>query len=103
MIGEGRDCAFLLYNKTKQAVGNIKIIYTDPNSCYIESFKSNEVDTPHIVADFKENTHRIESTNSSFRDNLARFNRITKRYTKAIDMLDNTVKLFCDYKQFSTF
>lgn len=102
VIGEGRDCAFQLYSKAKQAVGNIEMIYTDPNSCYAESFKANGVITPHVIAEFKEQTHRIEATNSSLRDNLARFNRMTKRYSKAIDMLDCTVKLFCNSKQFST-
>ena len=42
----------------------------------------------------KAQTHLIESSNSSIRDNLARFNRRTKRYTKVKEMLIITLDLF---------
>jgi len=35
----------------------------------------------------KAQTQLIESSNSSIRDNVARFNRKTKRYTKSLDLL----------------
>jgi len=42
----------------------------------------------------KTQTHLIESSNNSIRDNLARFNRRTKRYTKSIEILRITLDLF---------
>jgi len=42
----------------------------------------------------KAETHLIESSNSSIRDNLARFNRRSKRYSKTIWMLETTLELF---------
>ncbi len=95
------DCAYELYCKAKQSVGRISAIYTDANSCYTETFKKYQITERHIIAPYKNQTHLIESTNSSLRDNLARFNRITKRYTKSLDMLYSSIKLFCHYKQFS--
>ena len=43
--------------------------------------------------------HLIESSDSSIRDNLARFNRKTKRYSKSLEMLKITLDLFL-YKDF---
>ena len=103
VIGVERDCAYKLFRKAQQVVGKISLVYTDPNSCYEESFKANGVAVRHIVTDFKNDTHMIEATNSSLRDNLARFNRITKRYTKSLEILECTLKLFCHLKQFNTF
>jgi IS1 family transposase len=102
VIGNKRDCAFELFCKASEAVGKIQTIYTDANSCYAESFAAHSVYVRHEVALFKNKTHLIEATNSSMRDNLARFNRVTKRYTKSIEMLDCTLKLFCHHKQFHT-
>ena len=42
----------------------------------------------------KRETHLIESSNSSIRDNLARFNRRTKRFSKSLFALKDTLKLF---------
>jgi IS1 family transposase len=42
----------------------------------------------------KAETHLIESSNRSIRDNLARFNRKTKRYRKSMEMLKITLDLF---------
>ena len=47
----------------------------------------------------KRETLLIESSNSSIRDNLARFNRKTKRYSKSLEMLKITLDLFL-YKDF---
>jgi insertion element IS1 protein InsB len=47
----------------------------------------------------KSQTHLIESSNSSIRDNLARFNRKTKRFTKSLEMLKITLDLFL-YKDY---
>ena len=42
----------------------------------------------------KAETHLIESSNSSIRDNLARFNRKSKRHSKVMGMLKITLDLF---------
>ncbi len=47
---------------------------------------------PHVIT--KSETHLIESSNSSIRDNLARFNRKTKRYSKTEEMLRISLDLF---------
>ena len=46
----------------------------------------------------KAETHLIESSNSSIRDNLARFNRRSKRFSKTFEMLTITLDLFINYK-----
>jgi len=51
-----------------------------------------KISEPHTMT--KSETHLIESSNSSIRDNLARFNRKTKRYTKSLRMLIITLNLF---------
>lgn len=75
-------------------VGDIEHIYTDGNSCYAEVFKERGISHLHSIERGKSETHLIESSNSSIRDNLARFNRRSKRYSKEYDMLDNTMLLF---------
>lgn len=67
-------------------------IYTDANSCYRLAFQRHGVTEPHYEG--KAETHLIESSNSSIRDNLARFNRRTKRYSKTLAMLNATLLLF---------
>ena len=42
----------------------------------------------------KAQTHLIESANSSLRDNLARFNRRSKRHSKSLEMLELSLVLF---------
>ena len=71
---------------------NITKICTDANSCYDVAFKRYKVKERHIIT--KAETHLIESSNSSIRDNLARFNRRTKRFSKSLEMLDLTLKMF---------
>jgi IS1 family transposase len=79
-----------IYKKAKSLVGKIKHIYTDANSCYGSVFKT--IPKKHTMT--KSQTHLIESSNSSIRDNLARFNRKSKRCSKSIEMLIITMDLF---------
>ena len=81
-----------LYRKVKRRIPHIAIIYTDANSCYRLAFQRHNVPEPHVQT--KAETHLIEASNSSIRDNLARFNRRSKRYSKSLDMLDATLLLF---------
>ena len=67
-------------------------IYTDANSCYDLAFKRMGIEEQHFMT--KSQTHLIESSNSSIRDNLARFNRKTKRYSKSFEMLKISLDLF---------
>lgn len=76
----------------EQAVGQIGAIFTDANSCYALAFKRYAVTPPHTET--KAQTHLIESSNSSIRDMLARFNRKSKRASKSLQMLDITLTLF---------
>lgn len=81
-----------IYHKAKQISPNIRHIYTDANSCYDIAFSRNNVVEPHTMT--KAETHLIESSNSSIRDNLARFNRRSKRFSKCFEMLQITLNLF---------
>jgi len=91
-LGEGVLAAKTIYEKIKAVTPDISHIFTDANSCYDVAFKRFGVPEPHTVT--KAQTHLIESANSSIRDNLARFNRKTKRYSKSIDMLVISLELF---------
>ena len=71
---------------------NIKTIFTDANSCYDVAYKN--IKEKHIMT--KAETHLIESMNSSIRDNLARFNRRSKRFSKTLEMLHITLFLFAN-------
>jgi len=86
-----------LYRKVKARRNNIKTIFTDANSCYSEAFKRNQVPEFHVMT--KAETHLIESFNSSIRDNLARFNRKSKRFSKTLEMLQITLSLFFHRKE----
>jgi IS1 family transposase len=81
-----------LYRRVKQVVGPIAAIYTDANSCYRLAFARMGIGEPHTQT--KAQTHLIEASNSSIRDNLARFNRRSKRFSKTLEMLDITLALF---------
>ena len=94
------ETAQLLYGKAKAAVGDILLIFTDANSCYDRAFTLLGIADKLVVT--KAHTHQIEATNSSIRDNLARFNRKSKRYSKSLDMLARTLILFCNYKTYNT-
>jgi IS1 family transposase len=89
---KGVASAITIYHLAKQAVGQIGAIFTDANSCYGLAFERNDVSEPHTQT--KAQTHLIESSNASTRDNLARFNRRSKRTSKTHQMLDITLTLF---------
>jgi IS1 family transposase len=92
-IGDhGVHSAITIYRLAKQAVGQISAIFTDANSCYDVAFKRHGVPEPHRQT--KAETHLIESSNSSIRDMLARFNRRSKRTSKTHQMLDITLTIF---------
>ena len=101
-IGISGDNAISLYNETKQKVCNIGRIYTDGNSCYSSKFSAIGISDLHFIAKGKSKTHMIEAVNSSIRDNLARFNRKSKRYSKSIELLDATLFIFFFLKQYKT-
>ena len=92
VIGEGLEAAKAIYRKVKSINPRIDVIYTDANSCYDVAFKQMNIKEPHVMT--KKETHLIESSNSSIRDSLARFNRKTKRFSKSLAMLDLTLDLF---------
>ena len=100
-IGKGVKAVIDIYKKVKLITENIEKIYTDGNSCYDAAFK--EIHVHHLleISVGKTKTHMIEATNSSIRDNLSRFNRKSKRYSKSMKMLDDTLLLFFYYKKFN--
>ena len=81
-----------IYRKVKRLRPNISHIYTDANSCYDVAFSRMKIPEPHTMT--KTQTHLIESSNSSIRDNLARFNRRSKRFSKSMDFLRIALDLF---------
>ena len=81
-----------IYHKVKRLRHNISHIFTDANSCYDVAFARMKIQEPHTMT--KAQTHLIESSNSSIRDNLARFNRKSKRHSKTLEMLEITLNLF---------
>lgn len=89
---KGVASAITIYRLAKQAVGAIRAIFTDANSCYGLAFARFGVSEPHTQT--KAQTHLIESSNAAIRDNLARFNRRTKRASKTHQMLEITLTLF---------
>ena len=66
----------------------VKILCTDG----YEGYASYKLATKHIVS--KAETSLVESKNSLIRHHLARFNRKTRRYSKAIDMIMHSLLLF---------
>jgi len=91
-MGEGIEAAKQLYSETKKQVGEIKQVFTDANSCYGIAFEQVKEQVDHVES--KRETHLIESSNSSIRDKLARFNRCSKRYSKSWEMLEASLLLF---------
>ena len=97
-IGDrGVHSAIAIYHLAKAAVGQIAAIYTDANSCYHIAFERIGAPEPHEQT--KAQTHLIESSNASFRDNLARFNRRSKRTSKTQQMLEITLDIFLARKR----
>ena len=78
----------------------IALICTDANSCYRLAFTRYRVPEEHVQS--KAHTHLIESSNASIRDNLARFNRRSKRYSKSWEMLEATLLLFFNRQRIQT-
>ena len=89
-----------IYRKTKRLRPDVSYIYTDANSCYDVVFRRMKIPEQHVMT--KTQTHLIESSNSSIRDNLARFNRRSKRYSKSMEMLRITLDLFLHKSMFET-
>ena len=67
---------------------NISYLCTDG----YEAYKKFQISQKHTTT--KAETALVESKNSLLRHYLARLNRKTKRYSKAIDMLENAVLMF---------
>jgi IS1 family transposase len=88
----GIDSCVEIVKKAKRAVGRMKEFFSDANSCYEITFKKYFKRGKLTVT--KAQTHLIDSSNSSIRDNLARFSRRTKRYGKRLEMLIKTLYLF---------
>jgi IS1 family transposase len=86
-----------LYHQVKAQRKQIEAISTDANSCDAVAFSRHQGPELHRMT--KAQTHLIESFNSSIRDNLARFNRRTKRFSKSWEMLKITLDLFFHYKR----
>ena len=58
-------------------------------SDYYAVYGQYKISKRHIIT--KKETALVESKNSLIRHYLARFNRKTKRYSKAIDMIENSI------------
>ena len=100
-IGDrGVASAITIYHLAKQAVGEIGAIFTDADSCDALAFKRHGVCEPHTQT--KAQTHLIESSNSSIRDRLARFNRRSKRTSKTLQMLEVTLTMVFNRNLFSS-
>ena len=82
VIGEGKEAAIQLYKQVKSILATISCIYTDANSCYGAAFAEHQVKEAHITT--KAQRHLVESSNSQLRDNMARFNRRSKRFFKIL-------------------
>ena len=74
----------------------IKILATDGYDAY----QKYRIAESHIIT--KAETCLVESKNSLIRHYLARFNRRTKRYSKAFDMIFNSIFLFFNRKHLET-
>lgn len=96
----GVRSAIAIYSLAKAAVGEIAAIFTDANSCYHIAFERIGAPEPHQQT--KAQTHLIESSNASFRDMLARFNRRTKRASKTQQMLEITLDIFLARKRLAS-
>jgi len=81
-----------VYNKIKELGKKVALFCSDGNSCYDVAYAKYLPEEKLIMT--KSQTHLIESSNSSIRDNLKRFNRRTKGYSKTIEMLQITMDLF---------
>jgi len=81
----------LLYQKLLSISGLITaftIFYTDWWESYTRFIP------PHQHYQGKDQTYTMEGYNSNFRDDLQRFTRKTKAYSKSKDLLDNTLSIY---------
>lgn len=86
MGNRGTKTGIKLWNKVKNnAVG---LVMTD----YWKSY--NEIVPENLLIQSKKETFTVESYNGLIRHFLARFRRKTKCYTKSIEMMIYTLKLF---------
>lgn len=97
---QGVRSAMAIYDLAKAAVGRISAICTDANSCYHLAFERIKAGEPHRQT--KAQAYLIESSNASFRDMLARFNRKTKRASKTYEMLRITLDIFLERKRLAS-
>lgn len=88
-VGQGDWVTGLKFWREKLSHYRVDLIATDDNPVYPCFLPRN---VPHIVD--KAETCYVESLNSSLRDNLARLNRRTKRYSKSKRMLQLSVLLW---------
>ena len=72
----------------------IKYLCTDDYDAY----KKVQIAEKHVIT--KAETSLVEAKNSSLRDNLARLNRRTKRFSKTKEMLEFTMILFVFWKNY---
>ena len=85
-----------LFLKSPATVRCTRHVHTDGNYHYAEKFRETGVAYLQSNRPWKSQTHLAESSNSNIRDNLARFNRRSKK----LDMLDSTLLLYFHRKQF---
>ena len=85
-VTESRDSACYLHIAREiEEDYNVNILCTDAYPVYAQY----NLGGRHVVT--KSETSLVESKNSIIRHYLARFNRKTKRYSKAIDMIENSL------------
>ncbi|GHT58470.1 hypothetical protein AGMMS49531_00670 [Endomicrobiia bacterium] len=76
-----------MYKDNQESKGKSKRsrkFYSDGNSCYRATF--DRYNAAREVSNTEIGDTLYRESNGSIRDNLARFNRKTKRYTKSIEM-----------------
>jgi IS1 family transposase len=74
---------------------DINYICTDDYDVYSKY----KISKQHIIS--KSETCLVEAKNSSYRDNLARLNRRTKKYSKCITMLELSIYILLFFKTFN--
>ena len=70
--------------------------YNISTSDYYAVYGKYKIAKKHVMS--KKETALVESKNSAIRHYLARFNRKTKRYSKAIDMIYNSILMLFNQK-----
>lgn len=75
---------------------NYNINYTCADDCDV--YSKYLISKYHVIS--KAETCLVEAKNSSYRDNLARLNRKTKKYSKSIVMLELSIYILIFFKTF---